>query len=327
MKIGFFTDTHIRADTPEGRTDDYRKAIFTKLEEIGSIFQDTEYVLFGGDLFNTPDPSNSIINDTIQMFKSWKKEIIGVVGSHDYFGYQMKSLKRTGIGILYRAGVISLVGKEEELTPRVDIHHRGGIGYPIVAVTGNSHSYWLADDPKNFFGDSEGGFHIQLVHGDLVDKPVLWPHVTVDQVTTEADVVLSGHYHPGWSKPITLGGTTFINPGSIGRLENTGRQRIPRVCIIDVNYGEDVNVNTFTSKFVELTTAEKHPFKEKVAKEEVQQDITKLLSLMENTEIDVIDIKQQLPLAAERLGFSKDVVEKAFDILERVISKNKIKGE
>ena len=43
-KLGYFTDTHVRAENPSGRLDNYKDSILTKLEEIGSIFKDAKEI-------------------------------------------------------------------------------------------------------------------------------------------------------------------------------------------------------------------------------------------------------------------------------------------
>jgi DNA repair protein SbcD/Mre11 len=338
MRLGYFTDPHIRSDSPEGRTDDYRKAILDKMEEIGSIWEDqkVDYVLFGGDMFHTPDPPNSLVYDVMGILKLWNKDIYGVIGSHDYFGYQMRSLKRTAAGLLQKSDLIQWIGGEGQEKSVVLKHPNSTLGYSRVSLWGTPHTYWLCDDVKNLEAtrvqtqDYETELQIQLVHGDLLDKHVPWQHALLRDVKTASQLILSGHYHPGWDHALTypplleefkVDGPktmrTFINPGSIGRVENSGKPRIPRVCIIDI---PEKFSSKFEISFVNLTHVERHPFVEKVAEEETQQDVGKLLSLMEDleTEDSIIDIKSALPKAAEQLGFPQDVVEKAFDILERV---------
>lgn len=309
MNIGFFTDTHIRIDTPCGRTDDFKKAILLKLEVLGDMWREykVDLILFGGDLFHTPDPATSIIYDTMHILKLWGRNIIGIIGSHDYFGYQPKSLKRTGIGLLQKAGIIELIGNEGNSKDYVN-------DSSFLRVVGTSHCYGLCDDITNFFEPklSHNHFQIQLVHGDLLDKPVLWNHVLCRNVKTESDLVLSGHYHPGWLKPLTYGNTTFINPGSIGRLETSLTPRYPRVLII--------NSETRKVNFVQVPNCEVHPFYAKTDAEEVDimQDVTKLISMIEKTEVDIVNVKEQLPSVAQELNFSIEVVEKAFELLEKV---------
>jgi predicted phosphodiesterase len=311
LKIGYFTDLHARYDTPEGRTDDFKVSLLQKLEEIGDIWREAgvELVLFGGDLFHTPDPARSVEHDVMHILKSWHLQIIGVVGSHDYFGYQMKTLKRTALGIFQKADVIQLV----------DMHQWMNVNG--VMIYGTPHRYDLLDDPHNFTvetKDCTGLFHIQLIHGDVVDKPAPWPHILPSQIKTGVDLALCGHVHSGWVGTIPVdrqdgGMTVFVNPGSIGRLENTGHQRMPQVCIIQV--APDGN---FTLGFHKLQRPAPHPFKDKVPEPEgsTLPDISKLFHLIETTNVDIVDVKRQLPIVAKEAGYSERVVAKAFELLE-----------
>jgi len=115
--------------------------------------------------------------------------------------------------------------------------------------------------------------------------------------------------------------TMFVNQGSIARLENTGAQRIPRVCIIKVDDAEKFPAfKGFKLFYVALQTALQHPFKERIkeSKEIKSQDITKLLQMIENTDVNIIDIKTALPKVAKEFDFGDDVLSKAFELLEKV---------
>ncbi len=324
MIIGNFTDLHARADTPEGRTDNFRNSIMGKLEEIGQIWKDNkvDLVTFTGDLFNTPDPASSVRNDVLRILKSWGLPIIGVVGSHDYFGYQMKTLKRTALGSIYYAGVMDLVGGKDqpECIPYFTNNNEQ------VIITGTPHTYWATDDVGyvNKPRFNEGVFQMQLVHFDLMPKKVPWPHTLIEDVKTESDLVMVGHYHPGWERPVVVNDDTvmFVNQGSIGRLENTGVKRTPRVCIIQSdNTVKHPILKGFSLMYVSLETALEHPFKEKVKKENeeyISQDVHRLIQMIESSEIDVIDIKKALPKVAKEFNYSTEVLDKAFEFLEKV---------
>jgi predicted phosphodiesterase len=222
------------------------------------------------------------------------------------------------LGLVDVGSLIQLVGGDTKdshgklLCPRSIAYHAGD---QSVEITGTPHTYWLAEDPKNFYMEkiNPKAFQIQLVHGDLNDKPVPWQHVLVKDVKTESDLVLSGHYHPGWQSAIRIKDTVFVNPGSIGRLENTGAQRVPRVCIIDVYPDKG-----FELQYVALKSAAVHPFKDKVSAVEgdPMKDVATLLRLIGDTSVDAVDLKVQLPPAARELGFSEQVIEKAFEVLE-----------
>jgi DNA repair exonuclease SbcCD nuclease subunit len=320
IKFGFFTDPHVRADTPEGRTDDFRVAILQKLEECTDIWQrnSVDYVLCGGDWFHTPDPPNSIKCDVIDILKRWNKPVIGTIGSHDYYGYQIRSLKRTAVGVLYKADVVQLVGtggSKDILPPYVDLESSLG----KVRIVGTNHTYWLDKSPANYYAlkDSSISYQIQLVHGNLLPfESMPFPFTKIEDVNTASDLVLIGHYHPGWQNIIKQLDTLYINPGSLGRVENTGAHRIPRVCIITLdNSGSEIVSKV---EFVELTRCEKHPFKSKQEKEVEQvQDLEKLMNLFISTDVKAVDIKEQLNRLADEFKYSREVVETAFSYIEK----------
>ncbi|HLS54237.1 MAG TPA: metallophosphoesterase, partial [Tissierellaceae bacterium] len=64
MKLLFFTDTHIRGTTPKNRKDDFPEALERKLYEVLDLInkENIDYVLHGGDLFDRPDLSVSIVS-------------------------------------------------------------------------------------------------------------------------------------------------------------------------------------------------------------------------------------------------------------------------
>ena len=324
MIIGNFTDLHARADNPEGRTDNFRNSLMIKLEEVGQIWKDNkvDLVTFTGDLFNTPDPASSVRNDVLRILKSWGLPIIGVVGSHDYFGYQMKTLNRTALGSAHCSGVMDLVGGagQPECIPFFTNNNKQ------VIITGTPHTYWATDDPDyiNKSRFNEGVFQIQLVHYDLIHKKVPWPHTLISDVKTESDLVFVGHYHPGWEQPIVQGNTTFVNQGSIGRLERSNVQRTPRVAIVyldDTLTVDKDNSNNFKLLYVSLETALEHPFSAKITTEEEEytsQDVNRLIQMIESSEIDVVDIKNALPKVAKEFNYNTEVLDKAFEFLEQV---------
>jgi exonuclease SbcD len=87
MKILFFSDAHIRGDNPRSRKDNYPQALENKFNQIREIIQDRDVklVLNGGDLFNSPAPSYSVVSHFASLLRSWKIPIYSIIGSHDKF--------------------------------------------------------------------------------------------------------------------------------------------------------------------------------------------------------------------------------------------------
>ena len=306
MRIGYLTDIHLRVETPEGRTDNFNQSILNKLEESGQIFQEEncDIILCGGDWGDRPDVPYSVCNDLIGVVKDWNKPVYGIIGSHDYYGYQIKSLKRTAIGAIYKAGLIELIGSPgmKEFVELED-----------VCICGTPHTYWLDDDVKNYYKEKyTDKYQIQLTHGMLLDKPAIFQYTLIKDVKTESELLLAAHYHPGWNKLYyTYGNTTFAHPGGLARIDNTGNIRIPKVMIIDTK------INKIYTR--ELTTAIPHPFKEKIkeSKENTSMNLmNKVMSLLEDTKVQTIDIKTQIPIVAQELNFGEDIINEAFNLIE-----------
>jgi exonuclease SbcD len=237
----FATDAHVRGSSPEGRIDDFPEAVLDKLRQIGELArtEGSEAVVFGGDMFHEPDPATSVVTSVIRILKGYPCPIYTVWGSHDVFGYSEQTLKRSALGVLIEAHVLRML----------DARKATQVG-PFDLV-GLSHSYTL-DRTEGAYdlsrlelqGTRGKGILVEVVHGMLLAKPfkVALDYTLIGNVHTDAQVVLSGHYHPGFGT-VRLGKTVFCNPGSLGRLENTAANRTRRVCVAEVMDVEgDVNV-------------------------------------------------------------------------------------
>ena len=111
MKLLYLTDTHIRGTSPQNRLDDYQETLKEKLREVASIIKEEkiDYVLHGGDLFDRPDVSVSIVSDFAKIFQSFGVPIYIISGNHDIFGHNPDTLDRTMLGLLCNLGVMNLV--------------------------------------------------------------------------------------------------------------------------------------------------------------------------------------------------------------------------
>ncbi len=312
MNIGYFTDVHARATTPEGRSDNFRDSIFSKMRSLKEIWKkhDVDFVVCGGDLFDSPEPPYSILNEMQNILKSWDRNIISAIGSHDYFGYQLRSFDRTALGNLHGGGIIKVLGLPGESNEIVLENSQLS-----VRIVFNNHTYWLEEKPEELsVKKNSENITIQVVHGSIVSKSVPYPHILCKNFKTESDIILCGHIHHPWSEEVD--GGTFINPGSVGRLENTGEYRVPKVLIITI----DENTHDISYVFDTIPGGIENPFNSKLEKTEVSQmqDINRFLSMIsENKNVEIVDLKEQIPRIAEHFEFDSEVVDKAFELLER----------
>lgn len=253
LRLLFFTDTHIRGTTPKNRKDEFVETLERKLYEIVNIIEEKniDYVLHGGDLFDRPDISVSVVSKFAKILKEIKVPMYLISGNHDIYGHNPLTINRTMMGLLNELEVLKVINERENI-----ILSKNGIK---VQITGQPYVYDI-DDPVNrkYYildeVDEDVDYSIHIVHGMLLDRPFVKgiPYTLIEDIKdTKADITLSGHYHSGF-KPVVIDNKYFINPGSLVRITNSLREieRIPQVVLIELN--EKINIS-----FIPLTTAQK----------------------------------------------------------------------
>lgn len=267
LKILFFTDTHIRGTNPKNRKDDFLVSLENKFKEINDLITslNVDYVIHGGDLFDRPDISISVVSRFTNILKKIKVPIYIVSGNHDIFGHNPQTLDRTMLGLLNSLDFLEVI---HESTPI--ILTKDGIK---VQLTGIPYSFDVDETPDKYIlkeTNSSVDFSIHIVHGMLLDRPFIKgiPYTLVDDIiNTKADITLTGHYHAGF-KTIERDGKYFINPGSLVRVTNSLKEieRIPQVCLIELNDKINISMIELISalpgdEILDRTEIEKSTFK------------------------------------------------------------------
>lgn len=249
MKILFFTDTHIRGTTPKNRKDDLVDTLGKKFNEIVEISNsnNVDFVLHGGDLFDRPDVSISIVSKFVTILNKFKAPIYIISGNHDVYGHNPQTIHRTMLGLFNAMGIIHLIHEGEVVFLRKDDIN--------VQLTGQPYIYSI-DEKINISKyrvekiDKKADFSIHMVHGMLLDRPFIKgiPYTLVDDIKdTKADITLAGHYHSGFGI-IKSDDKYFVNPGSIIRITNSLKEieRIPQVVMITLK--DDIKIELIPLK-------------------------------------------------------------------------------
>jgi DNA repair exonuclease SbcCD nuclease subunit/tetratricopeptide (TPR) repeat protein len=316
MKFLFATDTHLKGKNPANRIDDFPTAMLTKLSELCAVAkaEGAEAILHGGDLFDVPDVSNRLIGEVGQIIRSCGVPFYVVPGNHDLYGYNMASLPQTALGVLAKTGVVHILDRAS-----------GGVVFQgpdcWVAVQGQE---YYADIDKGINNDYRfdpvpGADHkILIPHSMLLKDPFYpgIPHTLTKDVVTDADLILVGHYHPGFDDH-TIGRTRFINPGSMGRLDATQATigRPPRYLIITAEAQKPLLV-----EFREFKTARPgievlDPTMLDLRKKHAQQFEEFKQNIQQASVAQGTNVKDVLLSLAQVKGLPKDVVDLAQDQL------------
>lgn len=269
MRILFFTDTHLRGTNPKNRKDNFQDTLERKLIEVVDIINkyNIDFVIHGGDLFDRPDISLSIVSRFSKLLKSISVPFYIVTGNHDIFGHNPQTINRTVLGLLNELDFLKIIDGNNKIILEKDNIKVQLTGQPYVYDIDTDHSkmkYILTTK------DDDIDYAVHIVHGMLLDKPFVKgiPYTLVEDIKdTKADVTLSGHYHSGF-KTIEIDGKYFINPGSLVRITNSLREidRIPQVAIMD--FKENINIDYIPlesalkgEEVLDRTEVEKHIFK------------------------------------------------------------------
>ncbi len=237
MRLLFFTDSHIRGTNPRSRTDDFYSTLKNKFNELIEIIRQNEidYVLHGGDWFDRPDISPSIVREFAMIIKRFNRPIYTISGNHDIYGHNPDTLSRTMLGLLEGTGIINVLKYGQPVILEKDELK--------VQIYGNSYNYEIDGDKSQDYyivkKDTEVEYCINMVHGMLLPRPFIEgiKYTLIDEIlATDADITLVGHYHSGFGIK-KLGDKYFVNPGSLTRISSLKSEftRKPEVVIIDLS--------------------------------------------------------------------------------------------
>ncbi len=243
MKLLFFTDSHIRGTTPKNRKDNYYDTLKKKFFEIKDIVEkeNVDIILNGGDWFDRPDISPSIVREFAQIINTFNRPIYTVAGNHDIYGHNPSTINRTMLGILEGIGMVTLMNFDEKIFVEKD-----GLR---VQLSGSPYSYDIdGDEFRKYYivrKEKDVDYAIHIIHGMLLNKPFfegIQYTLLEDIKDTEADITLAGHYHNGFGVK-KIDSKYFINPGNIIRISNSLAEikRKPKVIIIELGLSILIN--------------------------------------------------------------------------------------
>jgi len=244
MKILHVTDSHGTMKSPESRKDIYYIAFLRKLYELGLVVkkENINVVVHTGDLFHTPRVSNKFAGQVSEMIKDMGIPFYVVPGNHDIEGYNIDTIDQTMLGLLSKTGVITILDRSHPVT--LDVHEDGE-SY-TVALSGQEY-YANIDrgNPQDFeMQQCEADINILGYHGYLsnIDQPPGIIYTPTNSVITDADIILSGHYHRQFEA--VVGDVSIYNPGSMMRVDQTdyNRTHTPQYGILHISVDDNIGL-------------------------------------------------------------------------------------
>ena len=221
-------DLHFRMENPRSRKDNYAVSLLAKLDEACAMAQkhNATAVIIPGDIFDSSSVGVSTISELAWAFQRLQKgygvPIWAISGNHDLPAGNKAALSRTPLGLLNKLGILRDIEKHPDMfNERVNI---SGCGFDFKTDTEeglhqfNASDYGYQTEEGIVF--DEGSVRIHVVHSMLMATSPTFSmrHTLINQVETNADIIISGHYHEGFGIIRRKDGKLFINPGALCRL-------------------------------------------------------------------------------------------------------------
>jgi DNA repair protein SbcD/Mre11 len=270
MKFLLLSDTHIRATSPEGRIDDFRKVQARKWRGIIDAYHQNncDAILQAGDFWNEPSPPYGLVYEFLEMFSRSKIKVYTVMGQHDMY-MRSSDIRRTANGNLSLHGIIDIL----DGTP-VTFEENNG----MVCIYGISY-----DRQEDFheieFSLRKSDHNILVIHDDIGDKPLYPGHNLLQaedvlQGWKEFNLILCGDYH--YPYIFEDSGRYIVNTGCLLRMTRNDRDmyRKPHFYIYDTLNNEPPRKMYIPISKVSQT----FDLRTKLSSEEENRDIQELVS-------------------------------------------------
>lgn len=247
MKILHITDSHATMKAPESRIDIYYLAFLKKMYELKYVINanDIKMVIHTGDMFHTPRVSDKFTGQIAEIIKSWKVPVYVIPGNHDIDGYNVNTIDQTKLGLLYKTGIVRELDRSHPLKIKVTDN-----GVPIV-INIAGQEYYSDIDTGNLSDfemqiNNSADFNILGIHGYVCKTPQNSNinYTLCKDVVTDADVILSGHFHESFEYHDKTG-LNIYNPGSMMRVERNvyNKTHMPQYGILEINKDANGNVS------------------------------------------------------------------------------------
>jgi len=306
MKFLYFTDAHGKGKNPISRIDNYYQSWLLKIEEIIQIAKDTGccFVVCGGDLFDSPNVSNTIIDDFVDRVEDAELDLYVVPGNHDMGSHNWKLSKGSALAHMSRrSNYIHIL--DELQFPGEDWFIKGYKYYHDMETD-------LKKDGLRITGDE--AFTIAVPHAFISIKPFFKDvsHICAKDLNTNYDLILCSHFHMSFDE--TINGTRFLNTNSLGRTAITETHQ-PEVAIIDTDTREIEKIKLKSAKRAdEIFDLAKY--------EELKankKDIKEFLNSLKDVNFQSMSVAQQIV----KIGKEQKVDQTIVDYLLEKIEENK----
>ena len=300
MRFLYVADLHLRQTRPEFRNDDWPDVCLNKLQQITDIASDCDFILCGGDVFDSYNASLRLVRSAARLFK--KHYWYLCLGNHDMRGHNVGSYRDGPVGFL------------EEFVDSVRVLEDSPDVFGEVTITAHGFRHGIDGErhfPSNVTRDKRHRVAVVVAHAHVLDHEAIYDHVVLEDVETDADLFLCAHNHRQFS-PRMVNGTVFCAPGSILRTDATeqNKKHRPMVLVVDVE-GRSIKVSEKLLEFGEFDEVFEVASIER--KKQWTNRIDDFVEATQGFETDEDDVVKRIRELAESEGIEQEVVDLAVE--------------
>jgi len=327
ITMSFFTDLHLRGQTPSSRKDDYPQAILNKLGFCLRHASKNDFALFGGDFCHSYKLTSDAIKEkaialfdeflNVPMFYTW--------GQHDLFGKEYETRSDSTKAFIFRQALRKQNKALTEIPTDKDLIIDCGIKIGLISCpSGVDCMKWAKRISRR--RNTEIDIRIALVHHLLTSEVDNHFLLDVNEFETGTkdnrgfDVVLCGDLHTGFSPYKNDAETLFLNPGSLARTAKTVNDMARPI------RGVDIIIDTKTKKIEydfwpiecagtaeeiykkDSPVVEDFEFLEDSNLKEEQLGFEEVINALESIGASKIDIWDMLEMKAKEAGLNEEVL-------------------
>jgi len=228
MKLLYIQDAHLKGKNSRNRLGNYFDDCLKKIDEVIKIAKDNKCsaILDGGDLFESYNPSYSVLDALADRIDKAKIHVYSLFGNHCL-----------NIGHVNNTG-LSHLQKRSKWFKSLDKHFYLDDTNENIIIKGFDYYYGIEDDIRNnglMVDGKDTAWKIAITHATITEKKFFEEvsHITPDKIKTDANLVLIAHIHKPYKKIVN--NTTFLNIGCMCR-DNIDEAKVePSVLLIDTD--------------------------------------------------------------------------------------------
>jgi len=301
-KFLYLQDFHIKGKNPENRKDNYYQSMLNKLDEIIKLSKKykVDYVIDGGDFFDSALITNTIIDDILDRIEKANIPWYMLYGNHCLIGHNIENSKSSSLAHMIRRSKL--------------VNHLKTIEDKNTYIEGYEYYHNIEQDIKErgLYAVTDKDKKIAIIHALLteISLPQQAQHVKIDNIKTDYSLILVAHNHNG-EGIIEKNGTKFINLGCIGRTGIDEIDVVPSVLYIDTNKDkiEIIKLKNVKSKeeTFDLSKVEE--------KKKFIGEIDNFIRSLENVKIRGMNLKDTIVYIAKEKEIDKEIVD---TVIERI---------